>query len=82
MRERLWFLSNIAEKGFKADASCLAHLFQNCVWLPTKLVFKIALLLKKFLSFLVEKVYLFYKTSWFQKEKCFKTLSIFFPFHK
>jgi len=75
-------LANRAEKGFKADASCLAYLFQNCFWLPTKLVFKIALLLKKFISFLVEKVSLFYKNILVSKGEVFQNSLNIFPFHK
>ena len=74
-------LANRAEKGCKADASCLAHLLQNCFWLPTKLSFKICpLWLKNFLFFWL-KCPLFNKSISIL-EKCFKTLSRSFLFIK
>jgi len=71
-----------AEKGCKADASCLAHLFQNYFWLPTKLVFKIAPLDENFPLLLVERVSLFYKNILVSKGKVFQNSLNILPFHK
>jgi len=72
----------VKKRGSKADASCLAHLFQNCFWLPTKLVFKIAPLVEKVSLLLIEKVSLFYKNILVSNGKVFQNSLNIFPFHK
>jgi len=75
-------MTDTAEKGCKADASCLAHLFQNCFWLPTKLVFKIAPWVEKFSLLLVKIFPLFNKSISISNGKVFQNSTNIFPFHK
>jgi hypothetical protein len=70
-------MTDTAEKGCKADASRLAHLFQNCFFgFQLNLSSKLPLGLKNFLSFWLKYFPFLTKASLFQMEKCFKTQPI------